>query len=84
MFKIMIQDAAAFCLPFLAYRTLLTAMRAQQMEVPAKINAEGAAAAALAHLRIQEFVGRLVDHGKTMLLSADRYLIQNFNSRGMN
>jgi len=42
---------------------LLLAFPAQQMEVPAKINAEGAAAAALAYLRIQEFVGRIVDHG---------------------
>ena len=59
------------------------AIRAQQMEVTAKMDAEGADAAALAYLRIQEFVGRIEDHGKTVQLSADRYPVQSFNGRGM-
>jgi len=65
-----------------AYRTLLATVRAQQVEVTAKMNAEGADAAASAHLGVQGFVGRIVDHGKTLLLSADRYPIQHFNGRG--
>jgi len=46
------------------------------------MNAKGAEPATLAHLGIHEFVGRIVDQGKTLLLSADRYPIQNFDSRG--
>jgi hypothetical protein len=52
------------------------------MEVTAKMNTEGAEAAASAYQKIHGFIGRIVDHGKALLLFAYGYPTQNFDCRG--
>lgn len=47
------------------------------------MNVEGAETAAAAYQRVHGFVGRIVDHGKALLLFADGYPIQNFDGRGV-
>ncbi|MFO7555760.1 MAG: hypothetical protein R6W88_11220 [Desulfobacterales bacterium] len=47
------------------------------------MTAEGADAPTPAHLGIQGFFGWIENHGKTILISPDRYLAQKFNGRNM-
>jgi hypothetical protein len=50
----------------------MAGIRAQWMEVTAKINAKGTGIATFTYHGIHRFVGGVVNQGKMMLLSANR------------